>query len=142
MGKMEDCGKKADGLEALEVKSLSYVQRVKNKRDYIVRVLKKVGKYTPELSQMVGVAARALAHLDLLGEEFEKDDYAPLLVQTSREGDDRVMANPTEKMYLDYLAESRAALRGLGMSSESKTFKGSDAAAGNFLSRLSAIPND
>lgn len=125
-----------------KIKPWSYAIRVKSKRDSIIRVLKKEGKYAPELGSMVGVAARALAHLDLLGAEMAKADYSPLLTQKSREGDNRVMANPVEKMFLDYLAESRAALRALGMSSESKTFKGSDAAANSFLSRLSAIPDD
>ena len=95
-------------------------RRVKSKRDYIVRLLKKQGKYTAELTYQVDITAQLLVRADILGEEMLHDGHSPVNVEYSREGNERMTLNPKERLYLDVLSQGQRALRALGMNNDGK----------------------
>lgn len=104
-------------------KKNKYAALVKAKSDYITRVLRHENLYTPNLAEQVRLAARLLARVRLLEDEFEKDDYAPLIKTLSREGADRFSVNPLERTYKDYIVAAQDALKALGMNTDSKERK-------------------
>ncbi len=108
-------------------------KRVKNKKDYIVKLLKEQGKYTKDLSIQANIAAQLLVRVDMLNEEITADGYNAINVETSREGNDRRTINPKEKLYLDLLQQSQKALRALGMNIDAKDRKPEDDAFNDFL---------
>lgn len=118
--------KKHIKVEEKEKKGYSYPRLLRYKSQYIKGLLKDKGTYTPELSGMISIAAAALAHLTLLGREFSKPDYSPVVVEKSREGYDRYSKNPNEELNLRYLEEARRCMAALGLSMDSKKWDGGD----------------
>ncbi len=112
-------------------------RKVKNKKAYIVKLLKKQGKYTEELTYQVDITARLLVRADVLGEEVLADGHKALNVEYSREGNERVTVNPAEKLYLDVLERGQRALRALGMNTESKERKADNDGFSEFYKAMS-----
>lgn len=108
-------------------------KRARNKKDYIIKLLKRQGKYTPELSLQAGLAARLLVHADMLAVELFGSGYRPVNVEISREGNERQIVNPLEKAYLDAVRESQRALRALGMNTDAKERKAEDDSFNEFM---------
>lgn len=98
-------------------------RRVKSKKAYIVKLLKKQGKYTAELTYQVEITAQLLVRADILGNEILADGHKAINVEYSREGNERITVNPKEKLYLEVLEKGQKALRALGMNTESKERK-------------------
>lgn len=111
-------------------------RKVKNKKAYIVKLLRKQGKYTEELTYQVDVTARLLVRADMLSEEMLSEGHRAVNVEYSREGNERVTVNPVEKLYLDVLERGQRALRALGMNTESKERKTDGDGFGEFLEKL------
>lgn len=112
-------------------------RKVKQKKAYIVKLLKKQGKYTAELTYQVDITAQLLVRADMLGEEMLSEGHKSVSVEYSREGNERVLVNPKEKLYLDVLERGQKALRALGMNTESKERKSDADGLDDFMSRLS-----
>lgn len=98
-------------------------KRLKSKKDYIVRLLKKQGKYTAELSMQVSVVAQLLVRTDELAGDIFDGAHEAVRTEISREGNTREVVSPKERLYLDYLAQSQRALRALGMNTDAKDRK-------------------
>lgn len=107
------------------------LQKVRNKKRYIISLLKKQGKYSPELSLQVGLVAQLLVRIDALAEEIFSEGYSTVSVELSREGNPREMLNPKDRLYLELVKQAQAALKALGMNTDSKERKtdGGDAFA-------------
>lgn len=96
---------------------------VKNRKDYLVRLLKKEGKYTPDLAVQVKIAAQLLVRCDELEEEIFNPAHQAVKVEYSREGNERQVVASIEKLYMSYLTQAQRALRALGMNTDGKERK-------------------
>lgn len=94
--------------------------RIRNKKTYIVKLLKKEGKYTAELSMQAEIVAQLLVRTDILREEIIAPGHSPVNVEVSREGNTRESVSAKERLYLDLLQQSQRALRALGMNTDSR----------------------
>lgn len=94
--------------------------RIKNKKDYIVKLLKNQGKYTAELTYQVDITAQLLVRADILADEIFDKNHTPVNVELSREGNERESISPKERLYLEVLRQSQKALTALGMNTDSK----------------------
>lgn len=101
----------------------SIQKKITAKKTYIVKLLKKQNKYTPELSMQVKIVAQLLVRTEILAEQIYSDGHQPINVETSREGNERKSIDPKEKLYLDLLEQSQKALRALGMNTDSRERK-------------------
>lgn len=108
-------------------------KRIKNKKDYIVKLLKAQNKYTGELSVQVTIAAQLLVRTDMLAAEIFADDHNPVNVEISREGNERESISPKEKLYMELLQQSQKALRALGMNTDSRERKTDNDAFDEFI---------
>ena len=111
--------------------------RVKNKKKYIVSLLKKQGKYTSELSMQVTITAQLLVKTEMLAGEVLSEAHDPVDVEISREGNERKTISPKEKLYLDFVQQSQKALRALGMNTDSRERKPDNDALNGFLKEIS-----
>lgn len=123
---------------AIEVKSdtakAKVTRRIKSKKDYIVRILKKQGKYTAELSMQVNVVAQLLVRTEILADEIFDESHTAVNVEISREGNERESVSPKERLYLDYLGQSQKALRALGMNTDARERKTDNDHFNDFIS--------
>lgn len=103
--------------------STSMQRRITGKKTYIVKLLKKEGKYTPELALQVKIVAQLLVRTEILAEQIFSDCHNPTNIELSREGNERESINPKEKLYLDLLEQSQKALKALGMNTDSRERK-------------------
>ncbi len=95
-------------------------KQINAKSAYIKRVLKKLGKYSDDLTFQVTIAAQLIVRADALAREIFSEGYNPVRVEKSREGNDRVIVNPKEKLFLDYAGRAQQALRALGANTDSR----------------------
>lgn len=121
-------------IEASEKAKVTVTRRIKNKKDYIVRVLKKQGKYTAELSMQVNVVAQLLVRTEILADEIFDKSHNAVNVEISREGNERESISPKERLYLDYLGQSQKALRALGMNTDARERKTDNDHFNDFIS--------
>ena len=115
-------------LESADIK-----KRIKNKKDYIVKLLKQQNKYTGELSVQVTIAAQLLVRTDMLASEIFADGHSAVKIETSREGNERESISPKEKLYMELLQQSQKALRALGMNTDSRERKTDNDAFDEFI---------
>ena len=111
-------GKKAESQDARKINL-----RVQGKKGWIVKTLKQQGKYSSELSPQINIAARLLVRAEMIEEQIFSSGHSAFLVEYSREGNERRVADPLEKLYLDYSDQAQKALRRLGMNTDSKERK-------------------
>ena len=111
-------------------------KRIKAKKDYIIRLLKKEGKYTAELTYQVTITAELMVRREVLQEEMCSPDYHQVLVEYSREGNRREQINPKEKLFIDLTGQVQRALRALGMNTDSKERKAEGDDLGDFMKAL------
>ena len=111
-------------------------KKVKSKKDYIIRLLKKEGKYTAELSMQVTLAAQLMVKAEQIQEEMQSPEYQQVLVEYSREGNRREQINPKEKLFMDLSGQIQKALRALGMNTDSKERKTDGDDLGDFMKAL------
>lgn len=94
--------------------------KVEAKKRYIVKMLKKQGKYTAELTYQVEITARLLVHADALAEEVNSPDFNPITIEKSREGNARESVSAKERLYLETLRQAQRSLAALGMNTDSR----------------------
>lgn len=110
--------------------------RIKNKKNYIIKLLKEQGKYTAELTYQVNITAQLLVRADILSEEIFDKNHNSVNVELSREGNKRESISPKERLYLDVLRQSQKALTALGMNTESKERKTDNDSFGEFMAEM------
>ena len=115
---------------------IGYTDRIQQKKDYIIELLNKQGKYTPELAMQVDIAAQLLVRCDIIAEEMASEGYKSVNVEISREGNNRESINPKEKLYLSLLEQSQSALKALGMNTDSKDRKPGDDGLSDFMAQF------
>lgn len=101
----------------------TYRQRIASRKIYLTKILKETDKYSPELAMQVDIAAKLYVKVEQLEEAMNSESYAPIMQWESREGAVRLDVNPMEELYSDYLSRYQAALRALGMNTDSKERK-------------------
>lgn len=101
----------------------SIQKRITSKKTYIVKLLKKQGKYTPELSMQVKITAQLLIRTEILAGQIFGNGHQPTKIELSREGNERESVSPKEKLYLDLVEQSQKALKALGMNMDSRERK-------------------
>ncbi len=111
-------------------------KKITAKKTYIVNILKKQGKYTPELSMQVKIVAQLLVRTELLAEQIFDEKHHAVNIEYSREGDERESVSPKEKLYLDFLQQSQKALRALGMNTDSRERKTDNDGFGEFMKQF------
>lgn len=84
-------------------------KRVTAKKNYIVRLLKKQGKYSPELSVQVTITAQLLVRSEVLSEQ--------ITAEGKRTGPG---AKAEERLLLETLRQAQYAVRALGMNADCK----------------------
>ncbi len=97
--------------------------RVQGKKGWIVKTLKQQGKYSQELSPQINIAAKLLVRAEMIEEQIFSSGHSAFLIEYSREGNERRVTDPLEKLYLDYSDQAQKALRRLGMNTDSKERK-------------------
>lgn len=112
------------------------VMKVKNKKAYIVKLLKEQGKYTSELTYQVEIAAQLLVRAETLASAILADGHKAENVEYSREGNERKTIDPKERLYLEVLEKGQKALRALGMNTESKERKTDSDSVNNFFAEM------
>lgn len=123
--------------EEAKAAKITITKRIKNKKDYIVRLLKQQGKYTAELSMQVTITAQLLVRTEILAEEVLAEEHEAVNVEISREGNERKTISPKEKLYLDFVQQSQKALRALGMNTDAKERKTDNDTFNEFLKEFS-----
>ena len=119
--------------EIIRISGIPVTRRVKNKKDYIVKLLKKQGKYTAELSMQVNITAQLLVRTEILAEEILSENHQAVNVEISREGNERKTISPKERLYLDFVRQCQKALRALGMNTDSKERRSDNDSFGDFI---------
>lgn len=128
--------------EEAKAAKVTMTKRIKNKKDYIVRLLKQQGKYTAELSMQVTITAQLLVRTEILAEEVLAEEHEAVNVEISREGNERKTISPKEKLYLDFVQQSQKALRALGMNTDAKERKIDNDTFNEFLKEFSEDENE
>lgn len=113
--------------------------RIKSKKNYIIKLLKKQGKYSAEITYQVEITAQLLVRTEILADEIFSEGHKVVNVEYSREGNERLSTNPQEKLYLDLLRQSQKALQALGMNTEGKERKSDE---DSFTSLMSEFRDD
>ena len=111
-------------------------RKVKNKKDYIVKLLKAQGKYTAELTYQVEITARLLVRADMLYDEILSEGHKAVNIEYSREGNERHTVNPKEKLYLNVASLAQRALRALGMNNDGKERRTEDDTLDEFMKAM------
>lgn len=111
-------------------------RRIKAKKDYLVKTLKKQGRYTPELSMQVGLLAQLLVKTDLLAARVLSEQHRPVNIEISREGNTRQSVSVLERLYMDYVRICQSALRATGMNKDSREKLAGSDGMDDFLKQL------
>lgn len=97
--------------------------KIRNRKNYLIKVLEEQGLYQKEMAMQVEIAARLYIKIRELEDTMSSAEYAPILNWESREGAVRKSINPVEELYSDYLSRYQQALKALGMNTDSKERK-------------------
>lgn len=113
--------------------SIVVKKKIRNKKDYIIKLLKKEGKYTAELSMQVTITAQLLVQADMLAESVAALGANVIDVEYSREGNERKSVNPIVRLYNETAEKAQRALRALGMNTDSRERKSDNDSFGEFM---------
>lgn len=119
-----------------DVIDTTMAKRICNKSNTIKKILKKQGKFTPELVIQVDIAAQLLVRAEILRDEIFDANHKAVNVEISREGNERESISPKEKLYMDLLQLSQKALRALGMNTDSRERKPDNDGFNDFMQSL------
>ncbi len=118
-------------------KPQTLADKIRNRKNYLIRVLEDQGLYQKEMAMQVEIAARLYVKIRELESSMSDKNYSPILVWESREGAVRNAVNPLEELYSDYLSRYQQALKALGMNTDSKERKvPKDDGLSNFLNKF------
>ncbi|EJW94012.1 hypothetical protein EVA_17886 [gut metagenome] len=111
-------------------------QMIEQKKRYIIKLLKKEGKYTAELSYQVELTATLLMRYDMIKKEIFSTTHKCVNVEISREGNTRETISPVEALFLKIHADLQRSLRALGMNTESKERRTDGDDFGEFMKQM------
>lgn len=118
-------------------KQQTLADKIRNRKNYLIKVLEEQGLYQKEMAMQVEIAARLYIKIRELETSMSTSDYSPILKWESREGAVRKAVNPVEELYSDYLSRYQQALKALGMNTDSKERKTpKDDGLSNFLDKF------
>ena len=100
-----------------------FYHRVSVHKEYLIRLLKDQGKYTDELEVIVTSTAWTYARIEELQDDMLSPGYQKMIVQISREGNERMQKNPLEDMMTSLNRQLTQQLTAIGMTTESKERK-------------------
>lgn len=91
------------------------------------KALKDMGVYNSGQKFQIKLAAMLYTKLDMLKDEIFDRNHHTVIIEKSREGNNRETVSPLEAQFKQYLTAAQAALRGLGLNADSKQkMEGSD----------------
>jgi len=118
-------------------KPQTLADKIRNRKNYLIKVLDAQGLYQKEMAMQVEIAARLYVKIRELESTMSEYGYSPILQWESREGAIRNAINPVEELYSDYLSRYQQALKALGMNTDSKERKvPKDDGLSNFLNKF------
>ena len=100
-----------------------FYHRVSVHKEYLIRLLKDQGKYTDELEVIVTSTAWTYARIEELQDDMLSPGYQKMIVQISREGNERMQKNPLEDMMTSLNRQLTQQLTAIGMTTDSKERK-------------------
>ena len=84
------------------------------------KALKDMGAYNPGQKFQIKLAAMLYTKLDMLKDEIFDKNHHTVIIEKSREGNNRETVSPLEAQFKQYLTAAQTALRGLGLNTDSK----------------------
>lgn len=130
--------KEAAAAEQRKADSEALRRRVERKKRYIVTLLKKQDKYSPDFAMQAQLLAATLVRIDLIAEDIFSSDYQPIKVEISREGNERAIVNPKEQLYRSYIDQAVRILRGLGMNLDGRGVKTESDSLSDFIDAINS----
>lgn len=103
--------------------SKKMIQKINNRKAYFIKLLKRQGKYTPELAVQVKMTAELCVRTEMIADEIFGEGHKAVNIEISREGNIRERISEKERLYLDYMAKMQSALKAIGMNVDSKERK-------------------
>ena len=94
-------------------KPQTLADKIRNRKNYLIKVLDAQGLYQKEMAMQVEIAARLYVKIRELESTMSEYGYSPILQWESREGAIRNAINPVEELYSDYLSRYQQALKAL-----------------------------
>lgn len=115
-----------------------FAKLVANKKSWLVRLLKKQGKYSPELTAQAKLTAILMVKMERLSVRIAVN--GSINVEVSREGNERQQVSPEEKLFMAYSRQLQYALRALGMNTDSHALpeRDEDGSVDGFLEALNS----
>lgn len=89
--------------------------RVAGEKSVLVKKLKAAGKYNELLSPQLDIAAGLIVRRKMLAEEIYSDTRKSVMVESSREGNDRFIIDPRQNLYKELTKLEQDSLKSLGM---------------------------
>lgn len=99
----------------------------------IIKALKKRGTFDNGLSFQIELAAMLYTKLQLMKTEIFDINHHTIIIEKSREGNNREVVSPIETQFKQYITATQAALRGLGLNADAKQQIATDDGFDNFL---------
>lgn len=103
----------------------------------IIKALKNRGTYDPGLTFQIEIAAMIYTKLRLMKAEIFDKNHHTIIIEKSREGNNRETASPLEAQFKQYLSAAQSAFRALGLNTDSKQKMESDDGFGDFMEAMS-----
>ncbi len=89
--------------------------RTAGEKSALVKKLKAAGKYSELLDPQLDIAAALIVKRKMLDEEIRTDTKKSVMVESSREGNDRLIIDPRQNLYKELTKLEQDALKSLGM---------------------------
>lgn len=104
----------------------------------IIKALKNRGTYDPGLTFQIEIAAMIYTKLRLMRAEIFDRNHHTVIIEKSREGNNRETASPLESQFKQYLSAAQSAFRALGLNTDSKQkMEAGDDGFGEFMEAMS-----
>ena len=126
---LEPSKKAKEGLTDDEQKRL--VARIAGEKSALKKKLKSSGKYDAILEPQLDIVAELIVKRKALGEEMRGDSRRSVTTEISREGNERMVIDPRQSLYMELLKQEQNALSALGMDA-----KGVPEGGGDFLDEI------
>ncbi len=111
---------------------------VREQQKKIISILEKMGRYSPDLEHQTFLAA--VCHVVVLQtfSNIVTENVSGVVKETSREGNERITADPRMKQLLDFMTLEDKLLKSLGMNTSGKIRENSEDEFTKVLAELNA----
>lgn len=100
--------------------------RVKEQQDRIISILEDMGRFSPDLEHQTYLASVAHVMVQQTLANIMTENVSGVVKEVSREGNERITADPRMKQLLDFMALEDKLLKSLGMNTSGKIREKSD----------------